>query len=83
MLEDRLFSKGMEGDVSALKFLLIHTHPRYKKKKQKERSVHIYHHVDRSSDKKNLTLEDIIDDEELLDIYLQSQGKRNESGENI
>lgn len=62
--EDRIFSIGMAGDgnVDALKFVLKHKHPVYKRQRKGPSEVHIYHHVgQRPKDTKMPTLEDLFD----------------------
>lgn len=44
VLEDRMYAKAQEGDISALKFMLEYLHPRFKKPVQKQTTVHIHHH---------------------------------------
>lgn len=60
LLDDRLFALAMDGNVSALKFMLQSKHPDYKKKKDKEAKVHIYHHVDKPVEKKKVTFAQMI-----------------------
>lgn len=55
MIEDRLYAKAMDGDVSSMKFFLKHKHPDYGGKSNTESTVHIYHHVDRPPEKSDET----------------------------
>lgn len=63
VIEDRIFSLGMEGNLQALKYL----HERYDRKGKKQKSeVHIYHHrQDKPVKQENKTFEDVVD--EVLD----------------
>lgn len=67
-IEDRLVSEAMNGNVSALKFLLEHNHPKYSKKLQVETFT-----GDR-------TLEDLLDaDEEKLNKENDGEKKEEKS----
>jgi len=46
ILEDRMYVSAIGGDFKAIKFLLEHSHPKYKKKKVNN-ETHIYHHMDK------------------------------------
>lgn len=54
ILEDRLYAEAVSGSFPALKFMLQHTHPDYKKKPRinKDSTVHIIHHREQMPVKK-------------------------------
>lgn len=71
-LEDRMYVEAMGGSVPALKFMLAHTHPDYKKKPKndKDTNVHIWHHVDKPVKKGDeITYTQIIRDPKLWAAY--------------
>lgn len=72
VLEDRLYAEAVSGSFPALKFMLQHTHPDYKKnsKNDKDTNVHIWHHVDKPVKKgDDITYTQIIRDPKLWAAY--------------
>lgn len=59
ILEDIMYVNAYKGDANAAKFLLAH-HYWKKTNKEKESVVHIYHHVDKKSDKKETTFAQMV-----------------------
>lgn len=94
--EDRIFSIGMAGDgnVDALKFVLKHKHPVYKRQRKGPAEVHIYHHRgwgSGDSGKAAPTLDDLMAADDAkedaketllpLDKPIQEAIRREESGD--
>lgn len=72
MVEEALYTKAIQGDVSAAKYYLSNRHPAYKKeqKQKKDSRVDIHYHLDKKGEKgQEHTFEDLLDNPALYEMY--------------
>lgn len=62
-IDETLVKEALKGDIGAMKFVLVHKHPAYRKKQKikKESIVNIHHHSTPREEGKTMYLEDMMD----------------------